>query len=317
MPPGSHAGILALTLLDPVLLLAMFAAIAWAFGIESMLLASIYFCTIHGASFGWIGGGFLRYVWLANLVGAVCCLKRDRFATAGALLGLAAMLRIFPAWFAVPVALHALKDAISRRQVSPRHVRFLLAFAGACATLFAATLALSGGLQHWQDFRHNMQRHVESNAYNSIGLNEILSFTGPVKASNAEGFERELDWRRTTYRVQIAVVLLVLIAVLRRRSRWPDDAPATVLAIPLLFCTLNLAAYYYAFLILLVLAHGQSAWRIASLFGVEVATGVLGSFESNPIVLFFYRNVLVAYLLLALYANGLLGSWGYTRRRSA
>ena len=113
-------------------------------------------------------------------------------------------------------------------------------------------------------------------------------------------------------------MLLVLIAVLRRRSRWPDDAPATVLAIPLLFCTLNLAAYYYAFLILLVLAHGQSAWRIASLFGVEVATGVLGSFENNPIVLFFYRNVLVAYLLLlALYANGLLGSWGYARRRSA
>ena len=78
VPPGSHAGILALTLLDPLLLLAMFAAIAWAFGVESMLLASIYFCTIHGASFGWIGGGFLRYVWLASLVGAVCCLKRDR-----------------------------------------------------------------------------------------------------------------------------------------------------------------------------------------------------------------------------------------------
>ena len=215
-------------------------------------------------------------------MGAVCCLKRDRYATAGALLGLAAMLRIFPAWFAVPIALHALTDAISRRQVSPRHVRFLLAFAVACASLFAATLALPAGLQHWQDFRHNMQRHVESNAYNSIGLNEILSFTGPVKASNAEGFARELDWRRTTYRAQIAVVLLVLIAVLRRRSRWPDDAPATVLAIPLLFCTLSLAAYYYAFLILLVLAHGQSAWRIASLFGVEVATGVLGIVREQP-----------------------------------
>ena len=146
-----------------------------------------------------------------------------------------------------------------------------------------------------------MQRHVESNAYNSIGLNEILSFTGPVKASDAEGHARELDWRRTMYRVQLAVVLLLVIAVLRRRSRWPEDAPATRAGDPLLFCTLSLAAYYYAFLILLVLAHAQSAWRIASLFGAEVATGVLGIFESNPIVLFFYRNVLVAFLLIALY----------------
>jgi len=90
-----------------------------------------------------------------------------------------------------------------------------------------------------------------------------------------------------------------------------------VLAIPLLFCTLSLAAYYYAFLILLVLAHTQSAWRIASLFGVEAATGVLGLFESNQIVLFFYRNLLVAYLLLALYLGGLPAPWSYARRRSA
>jgi len=312
VPAGSHAGILGLTLLDPVLLVAMFASIAWAFGVESMLLASVYFCTIHGASFGWTGGGFLRYVWLASLVRAVCCLKRDRHASAGALLGVAAMLRIFPAWFIAPIALLALKGVITRQQVSARHVRFLLAFAATCAALFSATLTLPAGLHHWQEFRHNMQRHVDSNAYNSIGLNEILSYTGPVKASNPEDFARELDWRRTTYRAQITVVLLLVIAVLGRRSRWPDNASATVLAIPLLFCTLSLAAYYYAFLILLVLAHGQSTWRIAALFAVEALTCVLGLFESNQIVLFFYRNVLVAYLLLALYLGG-LGAPGATR----
>ena len=128
-------------------------------------------CTIHGASFGWIGGGFLRCVWLASLVGAVCCLKRDRFATAGALLGLAAMLRIFPAWFAVPIALHALTDAISRRQVSPRHVRFLLAFAVACATLFAATLALPGCSNGRTSATPCAPRR--DNAYNSIGGTDL------------------------------------------------------------------------------------------------------------------------------------------------
>ena len=40
-------------------------------------------------------------------------------------------------------------------------------------------------------------------------------------------------------------------------------------------------------------------------------------FESNPIVLFFYRNVLVALLLLGLYLGGLPARWSYERRRSA
>jgi hypothetical protein len=314
VPAGSQAGILALTLIDPLLLVGMFGSIAWAFGIEAMLLASIYFCTIYGASFGWTGGGFLRFVWLSSLVGSVCCLKRDRHAAAGALLGLATMLRIFPGWFAARCAYAPRSDW--RQPVPARHL-FLLAFAATCAALFAATLTLPAGLHHWQEFRHNMQRHIDNDAYNSIGLNEILSYTGPVKASNAEEFARELDWRRTTYRAQIAVVLLLVIAVLLRRSRWPGDVSATVLAIPLLFCSLTLAAYYYAFLILLVLAHGQSAWRISSLFAVEALTGMLGWLESKQIALFFYRNVLVACLLLALYLGGLRSAWSYARRRSA
>ena len=110
--------------------------------------------------------------------------------------------------------------------------------------------------------------------------------------------------------------MLLVAAILVRRSRWPGDVAATVLAIPLLFSTLTLAAYYYAFLILLVLAHAQSAWRITSLFAVEVLTSVLAWFESNQIALFFYRNLLVACLLLALYLGGLRAPWSYARRRS-
>jgi hypothetical protein len=317
VPAGRQAGILALTLIDPLLLAGMFWAIAWAFGAEAMLLASIYFCTIYGASFGWTGGGFLRFLWLASLVTALCCLKRDRLATAGVLVGAAAMLRIFPAWFAIPIGLYSLREAIARRHVSARHVRFVVAFGATCAALFAATLTLPAGLGHWQDFRHNMQRHVDNDAYNSIGLGEILSYSGPTRATTPEGFSRELDWRRTTWRVQLAVVLLLVGVVVARSWRWPGDVQATLLAIPLLFGTLTLAAYYYAFLILLVLACEGSPWRIAALFGVEILTGLLAVFEDREIVLFFYRNLLVGCLLLAFYLVGLRAPWSYLRRRNA
>jgi hypothetical protein len=36
------------------------AAIAWAFGLEAMLLSLIVLCLLFGAGFGWTGGGFLR-----------------------------------------------------------------------------------------------------------------------------------------------------------------------------------------------------------------------------------------------------------------
>jgi hypothetical protein len=301
VPAGSAAGILGLTLLDPLLLAALFAAIGWAFGAEVVLLASIYFCTIYGASFGWTGGGFLRHVWLASLVAGVCCLKRARPGTAGALFGAAAMLRIFPAAFVAPLALRLASALVGRQPVERRHVRCLVAFAATGATLFAGSLAVPSGFEHWRDFARNLARHVDSDAYNLIGLNEILAYAGPEKPASAEAFEDQQGWRRTAWRLQLAVVALATLALIARRTRWPDDAKLAALSIPLVFGTLSLAAYYYAFLVLLVLAFRDSPGRLALLFAAEAATRVLLLFEDRPTVVFFQRNLVVAWLLLALW----------------
>jgi hypothetical protein len=74
VPAGSRTGVLLLSLLDPLLLAAAFAAVAWAFGRPAALLGIIHFCLVYGASFGWTGGAFLRYVWFAAvLVAAAAC----------------------------------------------------------------------------------------------------------------------------------------------------------------------------------------------------------------------------------------------------
>jgi hypothetical protein len=100
-------------------------------------------------------------------------------------------------------------------------------------------------------------------------------------------------------------VLLALAALAVRRARrsgaWPDDVGLAVLGIPLLFATLTLGAYYYAFLVLLVLAFRDSPGRIALLFAAEAATRALLLFEDRPVVVFFQRNLVVAWLLLLLW----------------
>jgi hypothetical protein len=228
-------------------------------------------------------------------------LKRKRAAAAGALLGASAMLRIFPAFFVAPLALRLLHALATRYPVEPRHARCLLAFAGTCAALFAGSLALPEGARHWRDFRANLERHVESDAYNLIGLNEILAWTGPARPATPEDFERQLERRQALHRLQLGLVALVTAALVARRRRWPDDVALAALGVPLLFGTLSLAAYYYAFLVLLLLAFRDSPGRISLLFAAEAATRVLLLFEDRPVVVFFQRNLVVAWLLLLLW----------------
>src|SRR5262245_14188243 len=100
--------VLALELLDPVLLAASGAAIAWAFGWRTLCVALLYWGTNYPAHYGWVGGAFLRQLDLAALLVGICCLRRTRFASGGALLALASLVRVFPALALAGVALKAL-----------------------------------------------------------------------------------------------------------------------------------------------------------------------------------------------------------------
>jgi hypothetical protein len=91
--------------------------------------------------------------------------------------------------------------------------------------------------------------------------------------------------------------ILLLAAVSRRTS----DAGATLLALPLLFFGLNLASYYYVFLIVIAAYLWRFPGRVALLFGAETATYCLLLFEDREGLLFVYRSVLMLYLVVALY----------------
>ncbi len=65
---------------------------------------------------------------------------------------------------------------------------------------------------------------------------------------------------------------------------------------------LNLAAYYYAFCLLLVLLHGPHPGRLALIFAVEVTSYSATLFEDHDGTLHVYRSIMAALLLLTLYA---------------
>ena len=86
-----------LTLLDPLLDAALFAGVAFAFGWRTACVAAVFFGTNGFDGYDWTAGSVLRQDWLVALGLGIAASRRGRPALAGALLGVATLLRIFPA----------------------------------------------------------------------------------------------------------------------------------------------------------------------------------------------------------------------------
>jgi len=307
VPAGSETGILLLTLLDPLLLVGILLAVTWAYGREATLLSVIYFCVIFGASFAWTGGAFLRYFWLAAAVIGFCCLRRRRHAAAGALFALATMLRVFPVYFVVPLALRAVTIALARRSVPRRYREFFISFATAACLLMAATGFLPRSFGHWFEFRANLSTHVRQISPNLVGLTRILAhIPGAPEEVSQEEFDALRARQQRIYNAQLAVVFVPVFLLAAAVSRRKSDAGAMLLALPLLFFGLNLASYYYVFLIMTAAHLWRFPGRVALLFGVETATYCLLLFEDREGLLFVYRSVLMLYLVVACYSDSVV-----------
>jgi hypothetical protein len=303
VPPGSHAGLTLLCLLDPLLLVGMFMMVGWAFGTRGALLAMIYFCILFGASFGWTGGAYLRNLWLVGLVGAVCCIERQRYAAAGGLLAWASVLRVFPAVFLYGVVCSAVAEAVRTRRLPRAYVHLFGSYVMVAVLLLAATGMLPRGFGHWREFGANIERHLANIAYNTIGLTEILVYRGPSKPANADEYAAERQRREQARRVQLFVLVPLLAGALgfalRRQPR--DDVVATAMAVGLVFVGGNLAAYYYAFLVIVLLAQRRDDRLVAVMFATEAISYTVLLFEDRQVIVYFYRNLLMLYLLMAAY----------------
>src|SRR5262249_23217056 len=151
----------------------------------------------------------------------------------------------------------------------------------ASALLFATTLSLPRGIGHWLEFRENLQRHMQNIAYNSIGLTEILAYRHAEAPTTPETYDATVSLRGRLAQIQLFTALLLAAVLVWWRSRGKEELAAFAMAPLLLFVSLDLAAYYYVFLLVLLLASRDEPRRLACLFLVEVASYFLQLFEDR------------------------------------
>ncbi|MGH7857187.1 MAG: hypothetical protein ACREQY_07615, partial [Candidatus Binatia bacterium] len=303
VPAGSPVGIFFLTLLDPLLLAIAFAAVAAVFGTETALLAIVYFCVAFGAMYTWKGGAFARELSFTAIVLSACFLERQRHTIAGASLGLAAGLRIFPGLLLAGVLFHGMGELRRTGRIPAAHTRFVTGFAAALLILVGATVLSPEGVSRWREFAANTGAHMRSASSNLIGVTGWLAYLSGGETATAEGIDAMITWRRTASRLQLVTLFPVALLLVAWLSQRVELLRAMALGALLILASLNLSAYYYAFVVLLLLAFRDRPRELALIFSVELLVYLVHLFEQHEVMLYLYKSLLLFFLLLILYLD--------------
>jgi hypothetical protein len=259
--PASERSLLLGGLLDPVLLGIMFAAVGFTFGLRPMLLGLIVFGATDLYMFGtnW-GGATLRHDWIAYLGFGACALRRERWTLGGALIGLSALIRAFPAVALVGVACASTLGFFetwvrTRRLPNVREYllgrpAFLKVCAGAAACVAIAITLTSArfGFERWLEWWKKVALLDSDICTNDVSLRALVAF-GTDQAPNAT-----LHARLPLYLVLLAFGCAVIAAAAKRVR----IHQAALLALPLIVIVFNPANYYVHFIALLPLLGSAS-----------------------------------------------------------
>jgi len=257
--PLSDRQILALTLLDPLLLLLAFGAVGWAFGGRVLCALLLFWGTNQFAPFDWVGGGILRQDWLAALLIGLALLRRGWPGAAGFLLGWAALLRLFPGFLLAGLALRALVRMARERRLVLAVEELRIALGGLLALAVALPLSAlpTGSLRVWLDFAGRTRVMLATPLANHMGLATLLAHdpSGPAEraldaslddpyAPWKEARQRRFASRRPLFALLVAAYLALLARAVAGLEAWE----AAALGVGLVPVAAELTGYYYAVL---------------------------------------------------------------------
>lgn len=265
LAPASERFFLVLALIDPVLLTVLWALVWWAFGWEALCVALLWWGTNYPARFLWTGGGFARTDWLVLTVASVALVKRDHPMLGGFALGWATLLRVFPAFMVVPLAIAESSRMLRERTWRPSHESVSIAagmLVAAALLVPASSLATAGrafDADSWRGFVDNSRKHYQSPSTNAVGLRPLVAFDPATRVSQTRDLWLDGPWdawrqarlrtfeRRAPLFWGLATLLVLALGLgARHRPAW-EALALGVLVLPL---ALQLSSYYYAVLLL-------------------------------------------------------------------
>ena len=252
--PATPLTLAAVTSVDYILIAGALALAARAFGPLAGALAAASMLLSFFGRFDFIGGSVLRWDWMAALVAGVAALSRGAGAAAGLLFVYAAAARIFPALLLVPLAIKWLQK---RRDRTPdRALDRCLGTAVAAVTLGVVVVAAAAPFLSVWEFVAKIRLHGDSAFTNHIGLGTWLVF-------QAAPWDLYVDGMRSVDPVALAASrpawwVVPLVSAVYLTAALPLILRARVLesimyAVPLVWCAVSPAGYYYSFLVLLIL----------------------------------------------------------------
>jgi hypothetical protein len=244
-----------LTSLDYAIVLATFWAVRRAFGGLAAALAFAFLALSFFARFDFMGGSPLRWDWICALLLGAAALARRAPVAAGLGLGYAVLARIFPALFLLPLAVKWMQA----RLTGARDPALTRSLAAAAALMLAVTLALAAvptSRALSEEFAAKIRLHNQSVYTNHVGLGSLIAFHTAPWVERPDGtlyvpHEAALAARPASW-VLLAVSVLYLLVALPLMLKAPP-LESMMYAVPLVFCALSPAGYYYSFLVLLVL----------------------------------------------------------------
>jgi hypothetical protein len=287
-----------LAAIDLVYLLAMFAALTWAFGWRAAAVSAVVWGCQASAAVVWTQGAFLRQDWIFWLVFSICLAKKHHPGAAGAAMVYAALLRVFPGlailgWLAV-----AGVDLVRHRRLTRPQLRMLAGGTLAFAVLVPVSLGVAGKDAYQQFYRHTLSVHDRTPLTNHMGLRVLLSQKIPFEIpalgigvgpqsgrmkyvrdnNHPDPFQTYKQMRVDRYERLKSLGWLVsagfffwMVRVARRlRSLWAAGCLGQVFIILLS----QLTCYYYTFMILLGPLTRASRRLEVPLFGFVILTGI-------------------------------------------
>ena len=258
--PASATALGILTSIDYALVLLAFWALWRAFGPVAAGLAFASFGLSFFARFDFVGGSLLRWDWIAALLVGVAALARGAGATAGACVAYAALARVFPVLFLTPLAV----KAVQARLAGGRDAVLERCLVTAAAVMLVVTLAVTAAPPSralGEEFAAKMRVHSQAPFTNHIGLGTLLTFHAAPWVPAADGtlivpHAAALAARPAPWVAPLAAAIYLLVALPRMLRARPLES--MLYAVPLVFCAVSPAGYYYSFLVLLVLLPWQN-----------------------------------------------------------